>query len=512
MSNMHRRFTYGTPTRDGFDSVCLPVLEKHRQLFNAYVLVHNHYLDSVTDRIGVGYPREGEDINTARKAWHAAARTHRDDPFILAARATLRASVTGLGSDVFWHNRRALWEQFFKLHLIATRDLIRLAPRPASVTSRIKGFFTFKFKHPVMPETLLVDSMPSEPPSRGGHVLICCPTGSKHAVVRIPIDQAAAGAPYTYHDFAFVMHRPLPQDCKVHSITVSAYPHGATWRLQVSFLLNLPVPAANFDVQAPLASIDVGWRMTPDGLLVATTLIGDKLSRLVLPLAIVADFAYLENIEAELSRTARAAAGPQLAFSGWRALLRTAHTPASTSELKLWAHTTRPMRHEALNLRARLARERLDLYRHYAAAVTSLSSAVAVEKLNLRKWSASTDQAPPPVHQSQKAMAAVSDLLRCLREACECTQRPFLLVPPQNTTRQHYACGHINSAATSASAAVHCAGCGQTYDPDENAARQIAKRAETQRSLLKQPSDSPYLLAVRGPAPLLSTESVGIEP
>lgn len=441
----------------------MTALEKHRQLFNQFVVIHNNYLDSVLQHLALN-DDQGADLSH----WHAVARQHRTNPAVLDARLALRKAVAGLGANVFWQNRRALWDQFFRLHLTSSRDLIKLTSRPPAKTARVGGSFTFKFPKPVAGASLLVETLP-ELPKRAEHVLIAVTPGDRHAVVRIPVDQVELNrGQYVYCDFPFIMHRPLPPGCMVHEVTISGRQHGALWRQQVSFLLTLPTPPLQ-DVKAPLTAIDVGWRMTNDGLLVATTLNGDELSRLVLPLSIVADFAFLEDADAELNRCAQTAAGPEFATKPWQSILRSAHQSKAITQ---WASSSKALRHEASNLRARLKRERLSIYRRYANAVCAISSAVATEKLSLRGLSLGVQV---PMHRSQQSMAAVSELLRCLHEACERTGRRFIQIPAHNTTRQHLSCGHQNKSTSAA--VIHCEGCGQPYDPDDNAARQIASRA-----------------------------------
>ena len=131
-----------------------------------------------------------------------------------------------------------------------------------------------------------------------------------------------------------------------------------------------------------------------------------------------------------------------------------------------------------------------------------------MERLNLRALM--FEDAQLPIHRSQQSMAAVSELLRCVREAAESHGIAVVQVSPHLTTRQHIACGHINPPATGA--VVHCKGCGLAYDPDENAARQIAQRAfgpqSADRLNMSRSDAATPAVASQAPEAHLSTESV----
>ena len=514
---MHRRFTFGTPDRAGFDPTSMRVLDKHRRLFNAYVNLHNKYLERTARDLDIPIPSD-RPSQSERAAWHAEARAAASSAPTLQARAALREGAAALGADVYWQNRRAIWDRFFRMHLTATRDLKRLHPKAPAVTPQIKGNFTYRPKRPLSPSEFITDGAINGV-TKVSALTVVKPAGSRHAVLRIPIDKLDdARGQYVYGEWSFVMHRHLPAECQVHEVNVSGTRHGALWRLEVSFLVSMPTPTLVPAQGRPPAALDVGWRMTHEGLLVTTTLIGDQITRFLLPLSIVSDFAYLENVDAELTRTARSAVASvsvtgQAPEQSWRALLRASRTgtglnASQVSCLRKWAQETRGLRHESQNLWARLARERLDLYRRYANTLCATVRRIAVERLNLRALT--FEDAQLPIHRSQQSMAAVSELLRCVREAAERHGIAVVQVSPHHTTRQHLACGHINPPATAA--VIHCKGCGQAYDPDENAARQIAARAfglsSGQRLNLSR-TDSPAPVGSLRPVdPLLSTETV----
>ena len=487
------------------------VLDKHRRLFNAYIDLHNKYLERTSRQVDIAIPAD-RPSQLERAAWHSAARAAATSPATLEARTALREAAASIGADVYWQNRRAIWDRFFRLHLTATRDLKRLHPKSPAITPLVKGNFTYRPKRPLSPSEFMTDGAAAEA-GRPSLTVVASP-GSKHAVLRMPIDKIDdTRGHYVFGEWPFVMHRKLPSDCLVHEVNVSGAPHGALWRLEVSFLVSLPTPALAPPRGRPHAAIDVGWRMTQEGLLVATTLIGDQITRFVLPLSIVSDFAYLENVDAELTRTSRQAVAlvtDDQPAQSWRSLLRAARTgtslnPVQLASIRVWATQSRGLRRESKNLWARLGRERLDLYRRYANSLCSTVSRIAVEKLNLRALT--LEDAQLPIHRSQQSMAAVSELLRCIREAAERHGIAVVEVPPQHTTRQHLSCGHINPPATGA--VIHCKGCGLAYDPDENAARQIAHRAfGPQRPKMSRTDAATPVADLQAPQGLLSTETV----
>ena len=71
---------------------------------------------------------------------------------------------------------------------------------------------------------------------------------------------------------------------------------------------------------------------------------------------------------------------------------------------------------------------------------------------------------------------------------------------------------YIDRIAPATGAVVHCKGCGLAYDPDENAARQIAQRAfgpqSADRLNMSRSDAATPAVASQAPEAHLSTESV----
>lgn len=79
-----------------------------------------------------------------------------------------------------------------------------------------------------------------------------------------------------------VMHRPIPDDCRVKEVIITRRRVGERWKWAASFICTrAPGSAASLPAAAKPLAVDIGWRRVPDGLRVATVSAADGLPNFV---------------------------------------------------------------------------------------------------------------------------------------------------------------------------------------------------------------------------------------
>ena len=280
---------------------------------------------------------------------------------------------------------------------------------------------------------------------------------------------------------------------------------GRSARWSVQFVLSRDSWDAE-TAAAGAAGVDVNWWMTPVGLRVATAAGSDgSVSHLFVPNDVVDAWRKHESLQSIRSVNADAARAHLLAFRssgvrlpGWfREASAYAHAwkgGAKLAEL-VWAWKGRRFPGDAVvyaRLEAwrkqdrhlhdwhgaqhdKVRRIRNDLYRKWARGLARRFRLGALKDTNY----AAVRRAAPAGEEDKgftrlySGIASPGLLSRYLREAfAECAE-----LPANNVTRECHGCGMVN-AFDQARVRFHaCQGCGASWDVDENAARNLLRRA-----------------------------------
>ena len=104
-----------------------------------------------------------------------------------------------------------------------------------------------------------------------------------------------------------VMHRPIPEDCRVKEVIITRRRVSERWKWAVSFLCRRTSdPAYLAPLGAKAIAIDLGWRRVPEGLRIATVAAADGLPRFViLPNDLLDSFAFVDELRDRLQTSAR---------------------------------------------------------------------------------------------------------------------------------------------------------------------------------------------------------------
>ncbi|MCJ2057071.1 transposase [Methylobacterium sp. J-048] len=104
-----------------------------------------------------------------------------------------------------------------------------------------------------------------------------------------------------------VMHRPIPDDCRVKEVIITRRRVGERWKWATSFICTRTAePAAPVPVGAKAIAVDIGWRRVPEGLRVATVASADGLPRfIVLQRDLIDSFAFADELRERVRTSAR---------------------------------------------------------------------------------------------------------------------------------------------------------------------------------------------------------------
>jgi len=303
-----------------------------------------------------------------------------------------------------------------------------------------------------------------------------------------------------------ILHRPLPEDGVIRSVSFIRERVGLTWRHRLLITVSEP---SRYSARSNIAAgIDVGWRLTDRGLRVAYWVGQDDTSgELVLPMSDVLEFRRISTLDSAI----RSAHTSIVAFLGnflerrsipvgledaTRAALGSSSPAAVSYLLREWRRNRFSgdrkgfaklcdwhKQHVHLwtwqaNLRDQLIRRRRELYRRFAADLSSRYGQVFVNDIRVRRLAVKPPLPninPIPVQRHHRFIVALSVLYRVLESACGKRGASFKLLKCQGATTSCNACGMLDSWDRSLELTHKCSRCGQSWDQDFNAAKNVLR-------------------------------------
>lgn len=99
-----------------------------------------------------------------------------------------------------------------------------------------------------------------------------------------------------------IMHRPIPPDCRVKEVVITRRRIGGRWRWAVSFMCTRPAEApTSAPATSKRVSVDIGWRLVPEGLRVAAVVASGELPRfIILPVDLLESFSLVDELRARV--------------------------------------------------------------------------------------------------------------------------------------------------------------------------------------------------------------------
>ncbi|MHC2108919.1 nuclease/transposase family protein [Methylobacterium sp. CM6246] len=104
-----------------------------------------------------------------------------------------------------------------------------------------------------------------------------------------------------------VMHRQIPNDCRVKEVIITRRRVAERWKWAASFICTRTAePASPIPISAKAIAVDIGWRRVPEGLRVATVASADGLPRfIVLQRDLIDSFAFVDELRERVQTSAR---------------------------------------------------------------------------------------------------------------------------------------------------------------------------------------------------------------
>lgn len=304
-----------------------------------------------------------------------------------------------------------------------------------------------------------------------------------------------------YLHLPIILHRPFPENARIKSVSAVRRRIGRRFHWHVCFTLNEPRRAVEHPGKSACA-LHFGWKKTAEGLRVATRYdTHGECFHLTLPEKFMRRYAWCDKLagrmdeainalKALLSAEIKGAPEPLTGiFKKIKKSKRPIHLyrlvwiwcgecpefrPDILERIEAWRIEDDRMRRQQVHLKAKLIRQREDIYRNFAKACAENYALMAVDDVDLSRL-AVTEQPSgeeTPLHQQaryQRFMASVSVLREWLvKQAAKTGAEVSKIAAPVTVTCHR--CGRRH--ARGLEIVVHC-GCGAIYDVDVNAAQNL---------------------------------------
>lgn len=326
------------------------------------------------------------------------------------------------------------------------------------------------------------------------------------ALCHFRIGSDEKGSPVMAH-IPFTMHRPLPEDSVIKWAHLIRRRIGTKHDWMLQFVVSKKKWVREDQAEDGAAGIDVGFRMIPEeGLRVAVVHGSDMAtSDLILPSDWMGEMRRVEGIRSIRDTNFNDAKASLKAWLGqvkaevwfreetealhqWHSQGRLAGLVLKWREkrvtgdeeifviLEEWRKRDKHLYEFEANLRDQLYRRRQDLYRNFAAKLRREYQTAVLRKMDYRKLHELPEPEEDPKAKALKTHARdanLSGLERCIRESMAKTKE----VVGKDVSRIHADCGSKEKADPAARFHT-CLSCGETYDQDENAARNLLKMAK----------------------------------
>lgn len=354
--------------------------------------------------------------------------------------------------------------------------------------------------------------------------------GRRAAKTAARIRVGSDGRAPIWASFPIVMHRPLPADGRIKAAWVGRRRLGT----RDVFTLQIVVEAASLERQvlkaAPVAAINLAYRVRPDGLRVGYLVDEhDQRREIILPRTILDRLDHADhiqsirdtNLDTFRARLMQALAGmadglpewmreEHKTLHAWRSAARFASLvqrwagarfdapgePEAFALAESWRRQDRHLLQWTAHEARRALGHRRELYRRLAAELATRYSTLAVEQFDLRQVARlPKPEDEDPAHAAvrrNRQRASLSELRGALGQRV-----PMCAIDPANITHYCHACGSLEAFDAALHIEHTCGGCGATWDQDYNAARNLLARYRVRPD---DPCEHPADLAEAGVA------------
>jgi hypothetical protein len=444
-----------------------------------------------------------DEVKRARKANAEENRTLMRE---LDADRRRRIRQVQVQAGLYWCGRTEVLRNYEVARRRAMREGRRLQPRPWNGTGTVCVYFQQGLNvSGVFGDNgrLQIDPIPEDAWKSASRSV-----RRRLARTRVRIRVAAnADLSPVWLELPMTMHRPLPDGGVVRWASIMREQVGLSWRHRLLLTVREPAPSG---IERPFEAVgvDVGWRVTPEGLRVAYWCGADgNHGALVLPPSDLAAFRQIDSLQstitaaydqarsflqsytnshtvpeplAALAATAVSSLSPRALvrmFEEWKANRYLGDENAFTT-ISVWHKQHVHLWTWQANLRDQLIRKRRELYRCFAAELARRFRCVLLHDVQLRRKSAK----PPvmreaiPAQRQHRFIAAISVLFRILQHTFEKHSGTVLRIKPEHATMSCHSCGTLDEWNPAATLTHTCSKCGLTWDQDYNAAKNVLRQ------------------------------------
>lgn len=327
-----------------------------------------------------------------------------------------------------------------------------------------------------------------------------------------------------WSEFPMTMHRKLPEGAIVKWVVVTRRRIGSKWKWDVCFTLDItdtPKSVARCKTNRAL-SLDVGWRVTENGLRIAMGYDGEKTFEYVLlknksgydPLSRIAHAASIQSIRdknfdeiksliiawkvdkvlpdalnerSQHIHSWRSQRRLSALFHVWKGC-RVDGDETIFELVKDWDRQDRHLWDWSANETKRALGARREMYRLWALDIVKRFDVVIIEKMDMKVFArtALPEQEKRGSVQSRRNrhFVAISEFREELTRQAEKWGVEIVEVNPAYTSKKCAGCGVIVKPEDPVAVMWTCQGCGVVFDRDENAAKNIWRRGVESHGLV----------------------------
>jgi len=314
------------------------------------------------------------------------------------------------------------------------------------------------------------------------------------------------------------LHRLPPAGSRIKSAQLTWRQEGERKRWQLALTCSYPSVEITHDGESA-CGIDIGWRKEADGSLLVATIANTSgdIDRLTVPAKWMTAMDQVERLQSyidddtiELARGRHNSVADlpddlRAPLMGWRPKLGASHVDVSAlhdavrariaaaqkgapadvpADIRYWYDRYRHLSVWRDNKRAKLMRQRREHYRLYAKDICEKYALVAIEDFDLSEVARTKKRAPEDgeneLHaaaRAQRQRAALYEFRKELENQARKTGTEIVRVKKDKTTTTCHGKGHITGQIDRSRMVWTCEICGDVWDRDENAARNILDAA-----------------------------------
>jgi hypothetical protein len=311
-----------------------------------------------------------------------------------------------------------------------------------------------------------------------------------------------------------IMHRPIPQDCRIKTVVVTRRRCEEGWRWQVVFTCTRDSPARSPAPNGQRRAVHLGWRRLPDGIRVATLASNIKQGArfFTTPNVVLEGFALTDSLRGKRQGLRDAAlqwlmsldwsGAPEPLAGKFRAIQP---LPAATSRLvdlaaewshhsewhpeaysqfEKWRREDKRLRLWERNQRDKIIRRRNDQYRQFARDIVEDASSITINVLDLSALSrvdkpSGGENPLPAAARHYRTVAAISILRKFVIERAQKVGTNIIFSDAAKDRVCHSCQKPVNYAASPFTHQYVCETCGASFDKDLNSCRSMLMRVGT---------------------------------